>query len=197
MSVRPNRLLSLVPSTLGQYFVFSQPVLCRPHTQIRMIILFDGVRMSIPNWKPSPNRALIEFSRIAFPTIVLPRNDRADFAQEERLGLLCWTMILAICVLVEVSKYLDIHTWSLIFSFIFSVIFSSLFFHLLSSFSSFLWEVCKKTTFSAYDVRIRRMKHILAGDTNIILLHAGNWTCVEGKKGRHCRTDLRGRQRHT
>ena len=42
----------------------------------------------------------------------------------------------------------------------------------------------KRTTVSAYDVRIRRMKHNLAGDTNKILQHAGNWPCVEGKKGK-------------
>ena len=37
-------------------------------------------------------------------------SDRKDFAQEERLGLPCWTMILAISVSVDVSKYLDILT---------------------------------------------------------------------------------------
>ena len=30
---------------------------------------------------------------------------------------------------------------------------------------TFLGQVCKRTTVSAYDVRIRRMKHNLAGDT--------------------------------
>ena len=33
--------------------------------------------------------------------------DRTDFAQEERLGLPHWTMILAICVVVDESKCLD------------------------------------------------------------------------------------------
>ena len=46
-----------------------------------------GVRITIPNWKPSPNRFPIELSRIAFPITVLPKDDRTDFAQEERLGL--------------------------------------------------------------------------------------------------------------
>ena len=36
--------------------------------------------------------------------------DRTDFAQEEQLGLRYWTMILAICALVDVSNYLDIPT---------------------------------------------------------------------------------------
>ena len=80
-----------------------------PHTQIR-IILFHGVRIIIPNWKPSPNRAAIGFSQVAFPTTVLPKDDRTDFAQEERLRLPYWTMIWAICVVVDASKYLDIRT---------------------------------------------------------------------------------------
>ena len=37
-------------------------------------------------------------------------DDRAGFAQEERLCLPYWTMVLAICVLVDVPKYLDILT---------------------------------------------------------------------------------------
>ena len=40
--------------------------------------------------------------------IVLLKDDRTDFAQEERLDLPYWTMIWAICVLVDVVKYLDI-----------------------------------------------------------------------------------------
>ena len=53
--------------------------------QIR-ITLFHGVRISIPNWKPSPNRVSKGFSQIAFPITVLPKDDHTDFAQEERLG---------------------------------------------------------------------------------------------------------------
>ena len=58
------------------------------------IILFHGVRVSIPNWKPSPNRVSTGFSQIASPTTVLPKDDH--------------TMIYAIHVLVDVSKCLDI-----------------------------------------------------------------------------------------
>ena len=69
---------------------------------------FHGVRISIHNWKPSPNRAAIGFSQIAFPVTVLPIDDHTDFAQEERLGLPYWTMISAISVVVDESKCLDI-----------------------------------------------------------------------------------------
>ena len=59
---------------------------------------FDGEQRDIPNWKPSPNRAAVGFSQIAFPIIVLPKDDHTDFAQEERLGLPYWTMISAFSV---------------------------------------------------------------------------------------------------
>ena len=45
----------------------------------------------------SPNHASIVSSQIAFLKRVLPKDDRTDSAQEERLGLPYWTMILAIC----------------------------------------------------------------------------------------------------
>ena len=41
-------------------------------------------------------------------TLVLPKDDRTDSVQEEQLGLPYWTMILAICVVVDESKCLDI-----------------------------------------------------------------------------------------
>ena len=72
---------------------------------------FHGAQISIPNCKPSPNRALIGFSQIAFPIIVLPKDDRTDCVQEERLGLPYWTMIWAICVVADESKCLDIPIW--------------------------------------------------------------------------------------
>ena len=88
-----------------------------------MIILFDGVRMSIPNWKPSPNRALIEFSRIAFPIIVLPRNDRADFAHD--FGHLCFGGSIQISRHSHLELDLLFH---LLCHFLFSFLSSSLFF---------------------------------------------------------------------
>ena len=105
MLVLPNQLLCLVLSTSDQYFVSFQPR-CHPHTQIRMT-LFDGVRISIPNWKLSPNRVAAGFSQIDFTILVLLKDDRTDFAQEERLVLPYWTMILAICVVVDESTCLD------------------------------------------------------------------------------------------
>ena len=103
MLVLPNRLLYWVLSTSDQDFVSFQPIFCHPHTQTR-IILFHCVRISIPHWKPSPNHTSRGFSEIAFLKIVLPKDDRTDSAQEEQLGLPYWTMILAICVVVDESK---------------------------------------------------------------------------------------------
>ena len=62
---------------------------------------------TFPIWKLSPNHVSIGFSQIAFPTIILLKDDRTDSVQEEQLGLPYWTMILAICVVVYESKCLD------------------------------------------------------------------------------------------
>ena len=58
-----------------------------------------------------PKRVLRDICRNAFPITVLPKDDRTDFAQEERLDLPYWTMILAICVVVDESHSLDIPIW--------------------------------------------------------------------------------------
>ena len=84
MLVLPNRLLCQVLSTSDQDFVSFQPVLCHPHTQIR-IILFHDEQRDIPNLEFSPSHVSTGFSQIAFPIIVLPKDDHTDFAQEERL----------------------------------------------------------------------------------------------------------------
>ena len=42
-----------------------------------------GLRIDISNVEPFLNRVLIELSRIAFPIVGLPKDDRTDFAQEE------------------------------------------------------------------------------------------------------------------
>ena len=60
MLVLPNQLLCLLLSTTDWSFVSSQPIWCHPRTLIR-IILFYGVRASIPNWRLSHNRI---FNRI-------------------------------------------------------------------------------------------------------------------------------------
>ena len=85
----------------------SSQFFCRPHTD-KNNPFFHGVRISIPNWKPSPNRTSIGVSQNAFPIAVLPKDDRKDFAQEERLDLPYWTTILAISAAVDESKCLDI-----------------------------------------------------------------------------------------
>ena len=102
MLVLPNQLLCWVLSTADQDFVSFQPILRHPHTQIR-IILFDGVRISIPNLELSPNRASIGFSQIAYHITVLPKDDHTDFAKEERLGLPYWTMILCRGTRIQMS----------------------------------------------------------------------------------------------
>ena len=106
MLVLPNRLLFWILSTSDEDFASFQPILCHPHTQIR-IILFHDVQRDIPNLEFSPIHVSIGFSQIAFPITVLPKDDRTDFAQEEQLGLPFWTMILTICVVVDESKCLD------------------------------------------------------------------------------------------
>ena len=65
---------------------------------------------TFPIWK-TPNRTSKGFSQNAFPIKVLPKDDRTDSFQEERLGLPYWTMILAFCVVVDESKCLDTPIW--------------------------------------------------------------------------------------
>ena len=68
---------------------------------------FHDEQRDIPNLEFSPSHVSIGLSQIAFPIIVLPKDDHTDFVQEEQLGLPYWTMILAICVAVDESKCLD------------------------------------------------------------------------------------------
>ena len=50
------------------------------------------------------------FRKLQF-TQVLPKDDHTESVQEEQLGFPNWTMILAICVVVDASRYLDILTF--------------------------------------------------------------------------------------
>ena len=68
---------------------------------------FHDEQRDIPNLEFSSSHVSKRFAQIAFPTIVLPKDDRTISLQEERLGLPYWTMILAICVVVDESKCLD------------------------------------------------------------------------------------------
>ena len=74
-------------------------------------ILFHDEQRDIHNLEFSPIHVSMGFSQIAFPTTVLPKDDRADSTQEERLDLQCWTMILAICVMEDESKFLETPIW--------------------------------------------------------------------------------------
>ena len=65
---------------------------------------------NIANLELSPSHASTGSFQIALPIIVLPKDDRTDFAQEERLGLRYWTLTSAICVVVDESTCLDIPT---------------------------------------------------------------------------------------
>ena len=85
MLVLPNQLLCQEVSTTEQDFVSFQPILCHPHTQIR-IILFHDVHRDIPNLEFSPSHVSIGFSQIAFPIIVLPKDDRTDFLSRGTTG---------------------------------------------------------------------------------------------------------------
>ena len=68
---------------------------------------FYDEQRDIPNLEFSPSHASIGSSQIAFPIILLPKDDRTNSFQEERPGLPYWTMISAICVVVDESKCLD------------------------------------------------------------------------------------------
>ena len=78
MLVLPNRFLRLVLSTSDQDFVSFQPILCYPHTQIR-IILFHDVQRDIPDYNISLIRISTRFSQFAFRITVLLKDDRTDF----------------------------------------------------------------------------------------------------------------------
>ena len=105
MLVLPNRLLYWVLTSSNQDFVSSNKFYV-VHTHVS-IILFHDEQRNIPNLEFSPIHVSTRFSQNAFPTIVLPKDDRTDSAQEEQLGLPYWTMTLAICVGIDESKCLD------------------------------------------------------------------------------------------
>ena len=105
MIVLPNQRLSKVLSTLHCIQIwFLSCHFCHPHAQTR--IAFFSVYECM--WKFSQTVFWKALSRIAVPAIFLPKDDRTDFVHEEQLGLPYWTMILAICVSVDISKYMDI-----------------------------------------------------------------------------------------
>ena len=109
MSVLPNQRLSWVFFHIGSICCFFPSSFYIVHIH-RQEWSFSRLTNNHSQFETFSNRILKELSRIAFPTIVLLKDDRTDFVQEERPGLRCWTMVLATCASVDVSKYLDIPT---------------------------------------------------------------------------------------
>ena len=107
MLVLPNRLLCEVVFHIGSRFCFF-PANFKSSTYTDKNNPFSRCTKRHPNLEFSPSHVSMGFSQIAFPITVLPKDDRTDFAQEERLGLPYWTMISAICVVVDELKCLDI-----------------------------------------------------------------------------------------
>ena len=96
---------------IGSMFCFF-PASCMSSTYTDKDSPFSRLTNKHSNLELYPNRVPKALPRIPFPIIVQPKNDRTDFVQEERLGLPFWTMMLATCVVVDLSKYLDILTWN-------------------------------------------------------------------------------------
>ena len=105
MLVLTNRLLCWAVFTSDQDFVFPANFMSSTYTDKNNPFSRWTKRHS--QFGISPIHVSIGFSQIAFPTIVLPKDDRINSFQEERLGLPYWTMILAICVVLDESKCLD------------------------------------------------------------------------------------------
>ena len=96
---------------VGLIFCFlSSQFFHHPRAQT-IIVHFPVNEPTFPIWNFSPTVFKWKFLEIAFPMTVLPKGDRADFVQEGGLDLPYWTMILAICALVDESKCLDIPIW--------------------------------------------------------------------------------------
>ena len=55
--------------------------------------------------------AIKKKNQVVFPTTISQVSDRTDCVREEQKDLQCLTRILATCVMVAVSKYLDTLTW--------------------------------------------------------------------------------------
>ena len=73
--------------------------------------LADDAQTSFPNLVLSPIQVPVELLRIVFPTVSQQVGDHKDVARKEQPVHECWTMILATCVVVGVSRCLDTPTW--------------------------------------------------------------------------------------
>ena len=101
-------LLFHAPLILTHFF-WPASTLLRGHLALATLSLLVNDPQILERWGCADDMVITASTsqQIAFPITVLPKDDRTDFAQEERLGLPYWTMILAICVVVDESKCLD------------------------------------------------------------------------------------------
>ena len=66
---------------------------------------------TFPIWNFLPSMFQQGLPQIVFPIIVLSKDDHTDSFQDDWLDLPYWTMILAICVVVDETKCLDTPIW--------------------------------------------------------------------------------------
>ena len=72
------------PHRINIVFLSSQ-FLCHPHTQIKKL-LFQDAQRDIPNLEFSPIHVATGLSQIAFPIIVLPKDDHDKFRSRGTTG---------------------------------------------------------------------------------------------------------------
>ena len=101
-----NQFRQFLPHTV-EVLLSSNPFLCHPRFQTGIDLAVDA-QIGIPNSVLFLILVQMELLQIVFPTIFRQMGDHTDFVQVGRLGLQCWTKMLAICVVVDGSKCLDI-----------------------------------------------------------------------------------------
>ena len=92
-----------------QILLISSQFWSHPRIPTRTILVFDE-RKDVPKAALFSIQVPTELPRTVFPTRDQQIDVRINFVQEEPLDLQCLTMILAICVVEDVSIYLDILT---------------------------------------------------------------------------------------
>ena len=110
MSVPPDRRVSSISSTCDPDFVSFQTIWCHPPTRTRIDLAGDAQKI-ILNLVLSPSNFQLELFSSCLSHISREVGDHLNFVQEEQQVLHCWTMILATCVVVDVSRCLDALTW--------------------------------------------------------------------------------------
>ena len=108
MSGHLYRRVSSIPSTQDRRFLSFQPILSPPRTQTRILIFCQLTQKAFPIWNFFPIRVPKNVLELPFPQQSCQKMTIQTFVQWERLCLPYSTMILAICVVVDESKYLDI-----------------------------------------------------------------------------------------